>query len=153
MEQIHTFKKWDVRPLLRTYYTLWGGIIIITIALSFIWFKGIKIFEDPENVLWIKTALIFIFLAFVPAAFGWYTLRLKQIRKLFTKEAKLEIYSATWNLRTFIIFILLVVNDLFYFLTYDKSLMFLLAMNVFVYFFCKPSINTMNNELNDKVEK
>jgi hypothetical protein len=153
MERIHTFKKWDVRPLLRTYYTLWVGIIVSTLALSVIWIKEIRLFDNPVDVLWIKSGLIFFFLIIVPAAFGYYTLQLKQIRKLTNKDSKLEVYGSVWHTRTIIIFILLIVNDLFYFLTYEKSLLFVLIMNAFVYLYCKPSINTMNNELNEKVVK
>jgi hypothetical protein len=153
MEQIHTFKKWDVRPLLRTYYTLWVGLIVSTLAFSFIWIKEIRLISNPVDILWIKTGVFIIFLIIVPASFGYYALRIKEIRRLFNKEIKVEAYSATWYTRTIIIFMLLMVNNLIYFLTYEKSILIILIMNLFVYLYCKPSINTMNNELNEKVVK
>ena len=148
MNEIVEFSSADIKPLRRFFNLLWIILLTYTAILLLTVFDGTALYESPVSD-YIKTVVTILLLATVPAVFGWYTMKVRKIKTIEGKEEKLKNYKNVWKIRALVVFIVLVFVITAYILIIDKSMAFMVAISAFVFMYCRPSANTLKNELND----
>ncbi|MFB6343884.1 hypothetical protein ACE1ET_19335 [Saccharicrinis sp. FJH62] len=148
MNEIVEFTSTDIKPLRRFFNLLWLILLGYTAVLLLTVFDGTAIFVSPVSD-YIKTAVTILLLATIPAVFGWYTMKVRKFKVVEGKEEKLKNYKKVWKIRALVVFIVLVFVVTAYILIIDKSMAFMVAIAAFVFMYCRPSANTLKNELND----
>lgn len=148
MKEIVEFSNTDIKPLRRYFNVLWLVLLGYTAILMLLVFDGTAVFTSPVSD-YIKTVITILLLATIPAVFGWYTMKVKKIKAVEDKIEKLKNYKKVWKLRALIVFIVLLLVVTAYILIIDKSMAFMVAIAAFVFMYCRPSANTLKNELND----
>lgn len=148
MSEITEFSVKDIKPLRNFFNLLW--ISLLSITLVFLYFTDNKNpwLAVPESE-YLKSIVIIISLATIPAVFGWFTMKLKKLKVLDSKDIKLRAYEKIWKIRALVVFVVLVINVISYILVYDKSMALMVVIAAFVFMYCRPSANALKNELND----
>lgn len=147
MSEVIEFSLKDIKPMRSFYYSLW--LILLAVTGVFL------VFIDPSSPIleittgeYLKSVVILIALASIPAVFGWFTMKLKKINLLESKGEKLEAYTNIWKVRSGVVFVVLLLTIVAYMLVLDKSMSFMVAIAAFVYLYSRPSVSTLKNELN-----
>ena len=148
MNELIEFDNKDIKPIRTFYNLLWIGILALTgLLLLFVWQQEPILFK-PESE-YIKSIVVIILLATIPAVFGWFTMQVRKIRKLEHKSEKLIKYYKIWKIRALTVGIDFILVILAYILILDKSMTFMVAIAAFVFMYCRPAANTLKNELNE----
>ncbi|MFB6317988.1 hypothetical protein [Saccharicrinis sp. FJH54] len=148
MNEIVEFSGDDIKPLRRFFNILWLIVLGYTAVLLLTVYDGTAVIDGALSE-YIKTVEIILLLATVPAVFGWYTMKVKKIRTVEGREEKLKNYEKVWKLRALIVFIVFLFVITAYILLVDKSMAYVVAIAALVFMYCRPSVNTLKNELND----
>lgn len=131
----------------------------LLLALFLIGLVGISAL-DPQHPLigksetleYIKSVMMIFTLFSIPGIFGWFTSRTKNLGTEKDEMIKLKTYRQAWVIRAWVIFVLALINLAIVLLSFDQSMMYILAIVVFIFFYCRPSIGP-KNVITEKTEE
>lgn len=130
-----TFKK-----LRRHYYILWLALLALGLMGISALDQSNPLVKGSEVLEKIKSVIIVFTLFSIPGIFAWFTSRTKKMEEQEDLAVRNKLYEGAWKARIWVILSVSVINLAAYMLTFDRTLMYLLAIVVFIFFYCRPNI-------------
>lgn len=130
-----TFKK-----LRKYYYVLWLSLLALGLIGISALDQSNPVIKGSELLEKIKSIIIIFTLFSIPGIFAWFTSRTKKMEEKEDMIERNKIYEGAWKARIFVVLMVSIINLAVYMLTFDRTMMYILAIAVFIFFYCRPNL-------------